>query len=271
MPTPQRSSRAAIASILPSRLPTDTTSKSKTEELNTPTGDTDSAVGSEDTQSSEFDGRSSTPSQTGVISSALTRSLRCSPRKEQDEQSFSLLSPLPESMFRPNSTSSILKPGRSWSGYQKSDNSRYKVNVKLQNVDMKGSYLDGYLQIHSLTKEHPTLTTFFEGEMIGSKHSFVTDHPEWHATETIDFRHWSSFPPFRTLLAINKDAKKRHFRLKNWEDKQFIFMRWKEHFLVPDHRKTDLTGASFDGFYYICFNQVTGAIIGTYYHARCEQ
>jgi len=136
---------------------------------------------------------------------------------------------------------------------------------------MNGSYLDGYLQIHSLTKEHPTLTTFFEGEMIGSKHSFVTKHPEWNANETVDFQHWSRFPPFKALMAINKDAKKRHFRLKNWEDKTYIFMRWKEHFLVPDHRKTDLTGASFDGFYYICFNQFTGVIVGTYYHAKCEQ
>lgn len=31
-----------------------------------------------------------------------------------------------------------------------------------------------------------------------------------------------------------------------------VFMRWKERFLVPDHRVQDLTGASFSGFYYVC-------------------
>lgn len=250
MPTPKRS-----GSLSPRPSQTDTTSsKSKTEEIEIPRRDAESPVGSDDTLSTDL--------------YAPSRTMQA---EDEEEQGFSLLSPLPESMYRPNSTSSILKPGRSWTGYQKSDNSRYKVNVQIQNVDMNGSYLDGYLQIHSLTKEHPTLTTFFEGEMIGSKHSFVTEHPEWHASEQVDFQHWSRFPPYRALCAVDKNTRKRHFRIKNWEDKQFIFMRWKEHFLVPDHRKTDLTGASFDGFYYICFNQVTGAILGTYYHSRCEQ
>jgi len=31
-----------------------------------------------------------------------------------------------------------------------------------------------------------------------------------------------------------------------------VFMRWKEKFLVPDHRVKDINGASFAGFYYIC-------------------
>jgi len=29
-------------------------------------------------------------------------------------------------------------------------------------------------------------------------------------------------------------------------------MRWKERFLVPDHRVQDINGASFAGFYYVC-------------------
>ena len=50
-----------------------------------------------------------------------------------------------------------------------------------------------------------------------------------------------------------------------------IFMRWKEHFLVPDHRVRTITGASFEGFYYIAFDQVSGAIEGTYFHAKSEK
>ena len=48
-------------------------------------------------------------------------------------------------------------------------------------------------------------------------------------------------------------------------------MRWKENFLVPDHRVREITGASFEGFYYICFNQVAGTISGIYFHAKSEK
>jgi len=59
--------------------------------------------------------------------------------------------------------------------------------------------------------------------------------------------------------------------MAGWQNKENVWMRWKEFFLVPDHTVRDLTGASFDGFYYICFNQITGSITGIYYHLRCEK
>jgi hypothetical protein len=53
--------------------------------------------------------------------------------------------------------------------------------------------------------------------------------------------------------------------------KEHLFMRWKEYFLVPDHRVRTISGASFEGFYYICFNQVSGGIEGIYFHAKSEK
>jgi hypothetical protein len=53
--------------------------------------------------------------------------------------------------------------------------------------------------------------------------------------------------------------------------KEHLFMRWKEYFLVPDHRVKTISGASFEGFYYICFNQVSGSIEGIYFHAKSEK
>ena len=50
----------------------------------------------------------------------------------------------------------------------------------------------------------------------------------------------------------------------------FVFMRWKEHFLVPDHTIKDINGASFAGFYYICFQKSTATIEGYYYHRSSE-
>lgn len=50
----------------------------------------------------------------------------------------------------------------------------------------------------------------------------------------------------------------------------FVFMRWKEHFLVPDHTIKDINGASFAGFYYICFQKSAATIEGFYYHRSSE-
>ena len=48
-------------------------------------------------------------------------------------------------------------------------------------------------------------------------------------------------------------------------------MRWKEYFLVPDHRITNISGASYDGFYYICFEKYVGKITGYYFHRTSER
>jgi glucose-induced degradation protein 4 len=71
--------------------------------------------------------------------------------------------------------------------------------------------------------------------------------------------YWERFPQWKPLA---KQAKKQP---------EHIFMRWKEYFLVPDHRVRTITGASFEGFYYICFSQVNGTVNGIYFHARSER
>jgi hypothetical protein len=106
-----------------------------------------------------------------------------------------------------------------------------------------------------LTDDHPTLTTYFEGEIIGTKHSFRTSHPEWGSTEKVDMQHWARFPPWKPLA---KHAKSPNFACH-------------EYFLVPDHKVKSITGASFEGFYYICFNQRNGSVSGIYFHSRSEK
>lgn len=119
-----------------------------------------------------------------------------------------------------------------------------------------------------LTDEHPTMTTYFEGEMIGIKYGFTTQHPSWGATEKIDLSHWSKFTAFRPY---QKQARKGQTAIKDFAQRENIFMRWKEHFLVPDHRVRNIEGASFEGFYYICFNQVRGEVSGIYFHSKSEK
>lgn len=118
-----------------------------------------------------------------------------------------------------------------------------------------------------LTEDHPTLTTYFEGEIIGSKYTFLTQHQDWGSTDKVDLQHWNKFEAFKPLKA----KAKRGLHIPHVAQRENIFMRWKEHFLVPDHRVRTLSGASFEGFYYICFNQLEGKVDGIYFHAKSEK
>lgn len=55
----------------------------------------------------------------------------------------------------------------------------------------------------------------------------------------------------------------RHFKIRSVFSVQ-------EQFLVPDHTIKDISGASFAGFYYICFQKSAASIEGYYYHRSSE-
>lgn len=184
--------------------------------------------------------------------------------------------------------SSLLRPGSRFNGTQQSDRQIYNVDVTIHTLSVPQSTVTGYLCIQGLTDEHQILTTFFTGEIIGGpnqKYTFQTKHPSWGATDKTDLQHWARFPAWRPLA---KDARRDiNFAYPppgsgansdvssgsghGWWQRENIFMRWKEWFLVPDHRVTSIQGASFEGFYYICFNQVERRISGIYFHARSEK
>ncbi|KXX80620.1 Glucose-induced degradation protein 4 [Madurella mycetomatis] len=169
----------------------------------------------------------------------------------------------------PTPPSSYLRPGSRFEGQQQSERQRYDVEVEIKHVDLRESFLCGYLRIQGLTDDHPTLTTYFEGEIIGSKYGFITQHPSWGATEKIDLSHWAKFTAFRPYA--KQTRKGGQIFIGDVAQRENIFMRWKEHFLVPDHRVRTINGASFEGFYYICFNQVRGEVSGIYFHSKSEK
>ncbi|TQS34233.1 hypothetical protein Golomagni_05390 [Golovinomyces magnicellulatus] len=168
----------------------------------------------------------------------------------------------------PISPSSYLRPGSKFHGTQQSERQVYDVQVEIKHVDLRESFLCGYLRIQGLTEDHPTLTTYFEGEIIGSKYGFFTRHEDWGANAKVDLSHWSKFNAFRLYKS---QAKRGPVTIHDVAQKENIFMRWKEHFLVPDHRVRTITGASFEGFYYICFNQLEGSVSGIYFHSKSEK
>ncbi|KAI9003672.1 vacuolar import and degradation protein-domain-containing protein [Gaertneriomyces semiglobifer] len=152
-----------------------------------------------------------------------------------------------------------LYSGSRFVGEQKSGINTYKVEVDLQHVDLSSSFLCGSLRIHNLTSEHPSLTTFFDCEIIGPKHSFLTS--KWDATPQHDIDHWAKFPAFQNIASTSA---------YDYHSSDYIFMRWKEHFLLPNHRVTSISGASFAGFYYICYCKSTGTVDGFYFHQNSE-
>ena len=172
--------------------------------------------------------------------------------------------------------SSLFQVGSKYVGTQQSDRQIYNVEVTVLTVDMEQCTISGYLEICGLTPDHPTLTTFFTGEIIGGpdqKYSFRTKDSTWGASDKTDMTHWARFPAWRSLSSHAKlDMDFVHpIDHSSWSQQEHIFMRWKEHFLVPDYKLRSIQGASFEGFYYICLNQVDGKISGIYFHSKSEK
>lgn len=158
----------------------------------------------------------------------------------------------------------MLFAGARFLGEQKNGRDKYEVQVDIQQVNTGQSQLCGYLKIKELTDDHPNLCTFFEAEIIGPHYSFVTD--KWNADEFIDLQHWSKFPAFKPYLKSFNDPNYKY----QFHSSDYLFMRWKEHFLVPDHNIRSIAGASFAGFYYICYHRKENIITGYYYHQNSE-
>ncbi|CAK9785493.1 hypothetical protein CC85DRAFT_276393 [Cutaneotrichosporon oleaginosum] len=152
-----------------------------------------------------------------------------------------------------------LYPGAIFKGTQRSGRSAYDVEIRLLEVNFAQSTCCGYLTIANLTDTHPELTTFFDGEIIGPKYGFITG-ARFGATEVDDRRHWERFEPY--LRASTKaDLVRPEMLLRDPlpnisrgetqpRERDFVFLRIKEKFLVPDHTVRDISGASFAGFYY---------------------
>lgn len=83
-----------------------------------------------------------------------------------------------------------------------------------------------------------------------------------------DGRHWSRFAHF-----IRRHEQ--HWRDPNYHfdhtGEEMLYMRWKEEFLVPDHRVKEISGASYEGFYYMAFDVHKRSWEGFYFHRNSEE
>ncbi|KAJ2080756.1 GID complex subunit 4, VID24 [Coemansia sp. RSA 988] len=159
-----------------------------------------------------------------------------------------------------------LYSGSRFSGTQSNGVRSYIVTVALQYVDMGVPELCGHFTICGLTNELPKLTTYFDAQIVGTGgHTFITN--KWDASVDTDRTHWSFFSCFQPYKS-RFDSECFEYRLTPTD--RYIFMRWKERFVVPNYRLNRINGASYEGFYYVCYDRVESSITGFYYHKESE-
>ncbi|GAA5980864.1 hypothetical protein JCM5350_003734 [Sporobolomyces pararoseus] len=153
---------------------------------------------------------------------------------------------------RKNEGKSCLHPGSTWVGVQRSGRNSYDVKVKIDTVDIESGTLAGTLEIKHLTPELDSLVTFFEGEIVSETGpGFLTSN--YGATKEDDMRHWRRFPPF-TRNRLEQQMAGKNLNLRGASKKPYLFMRWKERFVLPEHKVDAIHGASFAGLYYVCLD-----------------
>lgn len=166
--------------------------------------------------------------------------------------------------------SRYLRRNAKFIGQQHSGSSRYEIKVELKNVDLECSVVTGFFQISGLTDEHPLITTCFKGEIINNplqrlewgapqnhihkKYSFITEENNWSSFPKNDLEHWKKLTGCPSSYTEAELRERLQMIQSGQHDPLYIYMRWKEEFLLPDSRVKQLTGASFEGFYYIVLN-----------------
>lgn len=209
----------------------------------------------------------------------------------------------------PRFMNSYLRSNAVYVGEQQSGKSRFHIKVELKSIDLMNLVVTGFLQISGLTEDHSEIITCFKGEIINNpmntylwqdrekkspndykvrNFSFITENKQWGSFIKNDFEHWKKLTGSSTLS--DEQFQQRLERiLRGEEDQQYLYMRWKEEFLLPDSRIKQILGASFEGFYYIVMNIGSedhvnysapyvhsttispGSISGLYYHKSSEK
>ncbi|SMN18022.1 similar to Saccharomyces cerevisiae YBR105C VID24 Peripheral membrane protein located at Vid (vacuole import and degradation) vesicles [Maudiozyma saulgeensis] len=239
--------------------------------------------------------RDSLPSLQGLALTSTNTSISTTVTKKYIDDDHSIYSSSSSSSSHHNDNYGItlnksivdlpwLRPKTSFSGYQISGYKRYKVTVTLHSVQMPSNnsmmittnpHLCGTLTIKGLTQTNPQISTFFEGFAVTSNNnpcgflssSWPCDDPQlvpMTATDSIDMEHWLHFPSFKQKSLLDSQN-------ESYNEQRYIYMRWKERFMLPDPFEDGIEGASFDGFYYIVHDQQLGIIQGFYYQEQAEK
>lgn len=169
---------------------------------------------------------------------------------------------------RPRTLRSVafLSLGQRFSGSQtvnappSKDNDEWRVNVVIQGLDLQRGTICGSMEALDVPKALSPVVTFWRGEIVDNCNYFFWTG-RWEAELCTDIKHWEKFIAFKSM-----QAKVRRDNIDLSRSK-YIFMRWKEIFFVSPGEDCGLTIA---GFYYLCMDRQTGAILGYYYDPHSQ-
>jgi len=160
---------------------------------------------------------------------------------------------------------SLLHPGARFQGFLKYKQDAYEAEVKLQNVQLEQSYLNGTLTVKRSRDEQDVI--FFNGELISARHPFLTR--KWEADEEVDRKHWGKFQSFYNKIKTFNDD---NFQYEAYSERQeYVYMRWKEQYVVSSEGSRPAKYNSVDGFYYVELHRSHSCITAHYYHRTQEQ
>jgi len=149
-----------------------------------------------------------------------------------------------------------LESGARYRGNQLSSGGSFTIEMVIDAVDQQQEIVCGTFEIHNISDKYELLTTYFEGEMAGSIYPFTTEPPS--ATNP-DIIHWKLFPEWRMEYANAGSA----YDIANSD---FVYIKIKELFILPDPKSRSIPGASIDGHYYCCYYRNLDCFAGHYYY-----
>lgn len=143
------------------------------------------------------------------------------------------------------------------------DLNEWRVNVVIQGVNLARGTVCGSMEALDVPKADAPVVTFWTGEIIDNINYFFRTR-RWGAHIDKDVEHWERFVAFAPLQQLVANDAADEIDLSQ---SRYVFMRWKEIFFVSPGEDCGLTIA---GFYYVCMDRHTGAVLGYYFDPYCH-
>lgn len=147
-----------------------------------------------------------------------------------------------------------LESGARYSGEQLTNGGSFRIEMIVDIVDTEQEFVCGTFEIHNISDRHELLTTYFEGEIVGNIYPFTR---EACSVANPDIIHWRLFPEWKREYMDGAYS---------IADSDFLYIKIKELFLLPDPMRTAVPGASIDGHYYCCYYKALDCFAGHYYY-----
>lgn len=142
-----------------------------------------------------------------------------------------------------------IENGAKYTGEQSTSYGSFKIDMKVNLFDIDEAFLSGEFCIHDLTPYHSILNTYFEGRLIGTHYPFGEGKN--------DAKQWIKFNKWNEKFLVDQSA-------YDIYGSNYLYIKIKEQFLLPDPKVTRIKGASIEGSYYCCYYKNLDCFAGFY-------